>query len=77
LTTLADVTLLAGDINDSREIDVADAVAIGTAFGSTEPGVADLNLDGSVNVLDLILMGANFGQTSTGNPWLCQLATEL
>jgi hypothetical protein len=53
-------------------------VAIGLVFGSTTPGeVADLNADGVVDVLDLVLMGVNFGQTSAGNPWVCQLPTEL
>jgi hypothetical protein len=79
LTTLADVTLLAGDIDDSGQIDITDAVAIGAAFGSTNPGeVSDLNVDGVVDILDLILMSVNFGQTSVDNPWLCQVpATEL
>lgn len=73
LTVLASVTLLAGDIDDSGEIDVADAVAIGAVFGSTTPGeTANLNDDPEVDVLDLILMAANFGQTSAGNPWICQ-----
>jgi hypothetical protein len=79
LTTLADVTLLAGDIDDSGQIDITDAVAIGAAFGSTDPGeVSDLNVDGVVDILDLILMSVNFGQTSIDNPWVCQApATEL
>jgi hypothetical protein len=77
LTTLAEVMLLAGDIDDSGEIDITDAVAIGAVFGSTAPQVADLNVDGEVDVLDLILMAANFGQTSAGNPWVCQSSTEL
>lgn len=73
LTVLASVTLLAGDIDDSGEIDVADAVAIGAVFGSTTPGeTANLNDDPEVDVLDLILLAANFGQTSAGNPWICQ-----
>ncbi|MBN1218209.1 MAG: hypothetical protein JXM69_04715 [Anaerolineae bacterium] len=78
LTSLDDVMLLAGDIDDSGEIDIVDAAAIGLVFGSTEPGeIADLNVDGEVDILDLILMSANFGQTSEANPWLCQLADEL
>lgn len=76
LTTLEEVTLLAGDIDDSGEIDITDAAAIGIVFGTADD-VADLNDDGSVNILDLILLGANFGQTSDANPWLCQLLTEL
>lgn len=73
LTLLADVILLAGDINGDNAIDVADAVAIGAVFGSTASGeVADLNVDGVVDILDLILMSVNYGQTSAANPWVCQ-----
>jgi len=77
LTTLAEVTLLAGDIDGSSEIDITDAVAIGMVLGSTDPEVADLNADGVVDILDLILMAANFGQTSDVNLWVCQLPVEL
>ena len=77
LTTLVEAVLLAGDIDDSSAIDITDAVAIGAVFGSTEPQVADLNVDGEVDILDLILMAANFGQTSAENPWGCQPASEL
>ena len=73
LTSLTGVTLLAGDIDDSQLIDITDAVAIGSVFGSTvSDEVADLNIDGEVDILDLILMAANFGQSSEDNPWLCQ-----
>ena len=74
LTSLAGVTLLAGDIVDDGAIDtidIADAVAIGSAFGTPDE-VADLNVDGVVDILDLILMSVNFGQTSEANPWICQ-----
>ncbi len=78
LTSLTDVVLLAGDIDDNSEIDITDAVAIGTVFGSTTLGeVADLNADSVVDILDLILMAANFGQTSVDNVWTCQLPVEL
>ncbi len=73
LTSLANVELLAGDINGDNAIDIADAVAIGSVFGSTASGeVADLNVDGVVDILDLILMSVNYGQTSAANPWVCQ-----
>jgi hypothetical protein len=78
LTQLEDARLLAGDIDDNRVIDIADAVAIGAVFENTGPGIiADLNADQVVDILDLILMSANYGQTSEGNPWVCQLGTEL
>ncbi len=73
LTTLAGLTLLAGDLNDDSVIDVADAAALGLAIGSAGPGaVADLNVDGTVNVLDLIPLAVNFGQSAAAHPWLCQ-----
>ena len=72
-TTLANVTLLAGDINDDGVIDITDATAIGLVFGSTASGeIANLNVDSEVDILDLILMAANYGQTSGDNPWVCQ-----
>ena len=78
LTELDNAFLLAGDIDDNRVIDIADAVAIGAVFENTGEGIiADLNADGVVDILDLILMSANYGQTSEGNPWVCQLGTEL
>jgi hypothetical protein len=73
LTTLAGLTLLAGDLNDDGVIDVADAAALGLAISSAGPGaVADLNVDGAVNVLDLILLAVNFGQSAAAHPWFCQ-----
>lgn len=81
LTELAEVQLLAGDIDDDGVIDITDAVAIGAVFGDPSPPEArlipDLNWDGVVDILDLILMSANYSQTSEGNPWVCQLADEL
>ena len=72
-TLLANVTLLAGDIDDNGTIDIVDAVAIGSALGDAEPGqITDLNVDLIVDVLDLILMSVNFDQTSENNPWICQ-----
>lgn len=71
-TTLAGVTLLAGDLTDDGLIDVADATALGLAIGSGPGAAADLNVDGAVNVLDLILLGVNFGQSAAAHPWTCQ-----
>jgi len=81
LTELVEVQLLAGDIDDDGVIDITDAVAIGAVFGDPSPPEArlipDLNIDGVVDILDLILMSANYEQTSEGNPWVCQLGSEL
>jgi hypothetical protein len=73
LASLSEATLLAGDLDSSGEVDLIDAVTIGTVFGSTQPGgLADLNLDGVVDILDFVLLAANFGQSAAANPWLCQ-----
>jgi hypothetical protein len=72
-TTLALVTLLAGDITGDGMIDVIDAAALGRAIGGNGVGaVADLNQDGAVNVLDLILLAVNYGQSAAAHPWVCQ-----
>jgi hypothetical protein len=70
---LNEVILLAGDLDNSGEIDMVDVVQLGAAFGQTAPTEeADLNADGRVDILDLILLAANHGQTAIANPWLCQ-----
>jgi hypothetical protein len=70
---LNEVILLAGDLDNSGEIDMVDMVQLGAAFGRTGPAErADLNTDSRVDILDLILLAANHGQTAIANPWLCQ-----
>src|SRR5262245_23703132 len=70
---LNEVILLAGDLDNSGEIDMVDVVKLGAAFGQTGPAEGtDLNADGRVDILDLILLAANHGQTAIANPWLCQ-----
>jgi hypothetical protein len=70
---LNDVILLAGDLDNSGEIDMVDMVRLGAAFGQPGPAEgADLNADSRVDILDLILLAANHGQTAIANPWLCQ-----
>lgn len=72
-TELASAYLLAGDLDNSGEIDIIDAVALGSAFNRSGPGEpADLNLDAAVDILDFVLMAANFGQSSMANIWRCQ-----
>jgi hypothetical protein len=70
---LNEVILLAGDLDNSGEIDMVDMVRLGATFGQSGPAEgADLNADGQVDILDLILLAANHGQTAIANPWLCQ-----
>ncbi|NJN93442.1 MAG: hypothetical protein HC875_04800 [Anaerolineales bacterium] len=72
-TTLAPVTLLAGDISGDDIIDITDAAALGQAIGGKGTSAAvDLNQDGAVNVLDLILLAVNYGQSAAALPWVCQ-----
>ena len=61
-------SLLIGDINQDRTIDVSDAIMAALAFGSY-PGhpkwneQADLNKDGIVDIFDVIILANNFGKS--------------
>lgn len=76
VTALMPTELVAGNVVDVEGepfpiIDIADAVAIGAAFGDPASNpAADLNDDGAVNILDLIIMAVNFG-ASGPTPWAC------
>ena len=73
-TVLEKVTLVSGDVDDSDEVDIADATAIGAAFGRSGANLqADINLDNEVDVLDLVLVALNFGATGP-TEWVCQPA---
>jgi hypothetical protein len=72
-TVMPDTTLLAGDANDDRVIDLLDLVIIGAAYGacSGEPTFdrrADINATGYVELLDLVLAAINF-RRSGPTPW--------
>ncbi|MFN8453864.1 MAG: carboxypeptidase regulatory-like domain-containing protein [Anaerolineae bacterium] len=72
LTTLANVTLLSGDINDDGVVNIVDGTTVGTSFGETGSDLpADLNRDGEVDIFDIILVSINFGQTGP-QTWVCQ-----
>ena len=57
-----------GDVDDDANVDMYDAIAASSAFGS-HPGdqnwnsAADVNGDGKVDIFDFILIGRNFGKT--------------
>jgi hypothetical protein len=61
-TTVADVTLLGGDINGDDAIDILDLVAVGSQFSSSSPTPpeADVNGDGVVDIIDIVLVAKNF-----------------
>ena len=62
-----EVTLLAGDLDKSGVVDLADAGLIGANYRiqvPPAPAEADLNGDGFVNLVDLVLVGKNFGKTA-------------
>ena len=60
---MADVTLLAGDIDGNNVIDQLDALTIGMNYNTATPAAADLNNDGTIDVLDLELLAANYRET--------------
>jgi aryl-phospho-beta-D-glucosidase BglC (GH1 family) len=62
-------TLIRGDLNGDRVIDIGDFTLLAACFGTAagEPGFdarADLNTDGVVNIQDLALLGGNFGRAA-------------
>lgn len=59
--------LLAGDVDNSGLVDLADATLIGANFNVEVPPAPfepDLNGDGFVNIMDLVLVGGNLGVQS-------------
>jgi len=62
-TTMATISLLAGDIDGNAVIDQFDALTIGMSYNTASPDAADLNADGVINVLDLELLAANYHAT--------------
>ncbi len=61
-TTKTTIALVAGDIDDSGEVDDPDVLAIGNNYNRSTPTEADLNNDGVINVLDLQILAPNYGK---------------
>jgi hypothetical protein len=59
-STMPQVSLLAGDIDNNAVIDQFDAMTIGMSYNTPTPAAADLNNDGTINVLDLELLANNY-----------------
>jgi hypothetical protein len=59
-TTMPQISLSAGDINNNGVVDQFDALTIGMSYNTVTPAAADLNCDGTVNVLDLELLAGNY-----------------
>ncbi len=57
------VTLIAGDVDGSNEIDAADIDAAIAAFGAVGNNVADVDGSGEVDAADIDMIIGNFGQT--------------
>lgn len=62
---LNSLRLYGGDVNQDNIIELLDASAVGTAWGSTVDSAANINYDGIVNIQDLALVGGNYGLIST------------
>ncbi|MCW5852112.1 MAG: hypothetical protein KIT87_18710 [Anaerolineae bacterium] len=72
--TLPDVTLLAGDINQSDRIDQYDAISLGLAWNATPADArwderADITADRTINILDMVGVQFNWSATAPG-PWV-------
>jgi hypothetical protein len=59
-TTMPQISLSAGDINNNGVVDQFDAMTIGMSYNTTTPAAADLNCDSTINVLDLELLAGNY-----------------
>jgi hypothetical protein len=59
-TTMPQISLSAGDINNNGVVDQFDALTIGMSYNTTTPAAADLNCDSNINVLDLELLAGNY-----------------
>jgi hypothetical protein len=62
-SSMPNITLLAGDIDNNNVIDQLDALTIGMNYNTATPSAADLNNDGVINVLDLELLADNYRAT--------------
>jgi hypothetical protein len=72
LTTLANIALLSGDVNNDNAVNILDGTAVGVSFGTIGSGLAeDINQDGEVDIFDIILVSVNFGQSGP-QTWVCQ-----
>ncbi len=59
-TTMPQISLHAGDIDNNGVVDQFDAMTIGMSYNTVIPAAADLNCDGTINVLDLELLAGNY-----------------
>ena len=70
-TSLTSVTLLSGDINDDKLVDITDATTVGASFGQTGSELpADITRDGMVDIFDIVLVSVNFGEEGP-QTWNC------
>lgn len=61
-TTMPQISLSAGDIDNNGVVDQFDAMTIGMSYNTATPAAADLNCDSTINVLDLELLAAHYRQ---------------
>ena len=59
-TTMPQISLSAGDIDNNGVVDQFDAMTIGMSYNTATPAAADLNCDSTINVLDLELLAGNY-----------------
>jgi hypothetical protein len=50
----------AGEVTAYGKIDVADAVKVGSDFGTSQTGSTDIHGDGTVTIYNLVHVGRNY-----------------
>ena len=69
ITDVLDTTLLGGDSDNNKQVDLLDLVRVGVSFSKCEGDEwyipeADINASHCVDIFDLVLVGANYGRTA-------------
>ncbi|MFQ5857077.1 MAG: hypothetical protein ACE5LU_15810 [Anaerolineae bacterium] len=77
---LPDTTLLGGDTNNNKQINLLDLVMVGSAYDTCVGDEwyrpeADITETGCVTVFDLVLVGSNYGRTGPTD-WPTQIPNE-
>jgi hypothetical protein len=80
-TTLGHTTLLGGDTDNNKAVNLFDLVTVGAAYNTCVGDMdfnpaADINDTGCVDIFDLVMVGINYGMTGPV-PWDAVFTTSV